>query len=1179
MRLLRLLLVCVVFICCCVGALAQTGAIQGTVTDKTGAVVAGATITVVNQATGASRTATSSASGAYSIPNLAVSNYSISVEKSGFSPVKVASVTVTVGEILPVNASMDVGAVQETVTVEGSNAAPIETESTQVSNLVDETRVKALPLITRNPYELVLLSPGATQSNANGGININGSRDRNNNFLLDGVDNNDTSVPGILGGAISSNPENTEEFRVVTDNFNAEYGRNTGAIIDVVTKSGTNNIHFDAYWFGRYDKIGGARDWFNPATGPTGGPENPYVRNQFGYSFGAPIVKNKTFFFFNQEFQRFPTAQTASLVVPTPQFLSGKFTWHGIGHPSANDPTSIPVSVNVDLTPGSAQNQFFAGTVFGSPAAPGLDPTMAKVFALYPTPATLNPDGMSGLVFFPNSSDTRSYEITTKLDHRFTETEVMSIRYGYDPLKDPNPAFDATLPGNVGATSLDAIGQGLSVNLTSTLRSTLVNSLTFGWNHIIADFACQGLSTLNSPYPVDQFGHGAEFVMGPFGNFACARGGALADGQGRTTGTTSYSDALSWVKGSHTWKFGAEFRDIHEQGNSNFGQRRQISTNIGTAFGGFDTIGAAQTVTSDNGAKFDPTTVDFTTLSDAAGAWFGMAIGDSQSQFFNKDGSRRGDDEKFYIQHEYGIYAQDSWKLRRNLTLNLGLRYQFNGVPYEKNGNQSNLFTDPRSFPVVFQLTGPGSGHLLYNNDFSNLEPRVGFSWDPWGDGKTAVRGSFGIFHDRIFGNLFGNARSNPPFQASYTAQPFETINNALFNAGLFPLQPPNQPFTPSIPNGALQAPEIFPQNFRSPSLNSWFLGVQRQMPGQMVADISYVGNQGHHIFRDIDANPPEPALVAQLLAFCSVPNPLNCTPDTVSGAGNLYSGKEFGSLPFNAVPFNAIGRGPVFSAVLVDSGGNSNYNSLQVKVTKRPMHGLQLQGAYTWSHAIDDSNDPIVAGGNGVNFVRNPLDPGQDRGNSDHDIRHVAVISYIYEMPFGRGKSFVNGGLLGRVLEGFQLSGIMTTQSGRAFDIIGTRDSQRVGRVGRTDLTGDPFAASSTVFPVGTKVFFANPGAFTNPPFGRAGEVGRNQFHGPSFFNTDASLSKTTRLTERLALETRLEVYNVLNHPNFATPGEGDFQGNDLGTPLFGAITQQIGRPDLTTGARQLQMAAKLIF
>ena len=1160
--------------------LAQTGTITGTVTDATGAVVQGAKVKATNLATNASATATTSATGNYTMPNLPVGTYTVDIEKQGFKNVKFDKVGVSVALVLPLNAQFQVGSTQETVTVTSETAAPIETESTQVSTLIDSARMKALPLITRNPYELVLLSPGTSQSNANGGFNVNGSRDRNNNFLLDGVDNNDTSVPGIAGGVLTANPESSEEFRIITNNFNAEYGRNTGAIIDVVTKSGTNSIHADAYWFGRYNKIGGARDWFNPATGPNGGPQNPYVRNQFGGSFGGPIWKNKTFFFINTEWDRFPTTQTGNTLTPAPEFLTGKFTWHTSGIDAVTH-AAVPFDVPIDLTPGSLQNLFFAGAVFGSSAQPGFDPTIQKVLAKYPVPVLLNADGYSGTSFFPNSSNTKSYNSVAKIDHHFSDREALSVRYGYGRTTDPNPFFDASLPNNVGAFGFNGLAEGISGNLTSTLSSTLINSFTAGWNRIKADFACGGLNTLNDPYPVDQFGHGTEFIIGPFNPFACARGTSLADSQGRTTSTTSFADTLTWIKGAHNWKFGAEFRNVHEAGNSNFGQRRQVAVNAGTAFQGFDLIN----VTSSFPSNVDPNTVaGLIPLMDAVSTWYGLSIGDNQSQFFNKDGTRRGDDNKFYVQREYGFYAQDSWKLRRNFTLNLGLRYQFNGVPYEKNGDQSNLFTDPKSLPAVFERTGPGTGRLFFNNDFSNIEPRIGFSWDPRGDGKTAIRASFGIFHDRTFGNLFGNARGNPPFQGTYNVQPFDTIGNALFDSGFFPAQPPSLPFTANIPDGSLQAPAIFPRNFRNSSVNSWFLGVQHELPGDIVVDLTYVGNQGHYIFRDVDPNPPQPELVAQLVAFCSVPNAFNCTPATVSGRGNLYSGGDNGTLPFNAVAHNAIGRGSVFSAVLVASNANANYNSLQAKITKRMKHGVQIQGAYTWSHSIDDSNDPIVAAGAGVNFARNPLNPGQDRGNSDHDIRQVGVINYVWELPFGRGKSFASSGIIGRVLEGFQFSGIATMQSGRAFDIFGNVDSQRVGRVGRPDVTGNPFGPTppTTSLPPGTKIFFTNPGAITDltpDQFGRAGNLRRNFFHGPNFFNSDLALAKKTRLTERFSLETRLEVFNLLNHPNFRTPGEIDFLGNVVGSALFGAISATVGNPDGTTGARQLQMGAKLVF
>jgi hypothetical protein len=1147
----RILFGCILVVLTATFALAQTGSITGIVQDPTGAVVAGASVTATNQATGALTKVDSNGSGNYTLSNLPVGDYKVTFEKQGFKNLQFDNVNVSVALVLPLDAQFQVGSAQETVNVSVENEAPVETETSQVSNLVDDTRMKALPLITRNPYELVLLSPGTAQSTGSGGFVVNGSRDRNNNFLLDGVDNNDTSVPGIAGGVLSASPENSEEFRIITDNFNAEYGRNTGAIIDVVTKSGTNSFHGNAYWFGRYNNIGGARDWFNPASG---GPPNPYVRNQFGYSIGGPIWKNKTFFFFNQEFQRFPTANTISATVPTQAFVNGVFTWHGVDGATGN-----PVDVPIDLTPGSIQNQTYASQ-FGAYASAPPDPTAQKIFSKFPAPSVLNSDGFSGLAFFPDSSNFRGYQATAKIDHHITEKEIVSFRYGYDPGRDPSPFGDAILPNNVGATSFSGIGQGVSANLTSTLRTTMVNSFTFGWNHTAADFACTGLSEVNSPYPVNALGIGADFILNPFTNFACANDTLLADGQSRRTSTTSYGDNLTWVRGNHTWKFGGEFRDIHESGNSNFTQRRQVDTRAGT-IGVPDLIGLNL-----------PSGVDTTALDDAISAWFGLSVGDNQSEFYTKNGDRRATDQRFYIQHEYGIYAQDSWKLRRNFTLNLGVRYQFYGVPYDKDGTQSNLYTDPRSFPVVFQMNRP-----LYDNDYTNFEPRVGFSWDPKSDGKMAVRGGFGIFHDRVFGNLFGNARGNPPLQATYNAQLFQTINNSFPGQGnaVFPLQAPDEPFDPSIPDGTLAAPTIFPSHFPSSTLNSWFFGIQRELPGQFVMDLSYVGNSGVHIFRVVDANPPDPQRVAAILAVCADPaNPFGCTTDDVQGP-ILYSGGDRGFFPENAVAHNAIGRGTL-AAALNQAEGTANYHSMQLKVTKRLSRGLQLQGAYTWAHSIDNSNDPIVPGLGGVSFARNPLNPDQDRGNSDHDIRHVAVISYIYDMPFGRGKAFANSGILGRVLEGFELSGIVTLQSGRAFDIFNTIDPQRVGRVGRPDLVGDPFSGSLVI--PGSKVFFTNPNAFVSGPFGRAGDVGRNQFHGPNFANADITVAKQTKIFERLTLETRVEVYNLLNHPNFAPPGTFAAE-NTINSGFLGTMNSQIGRPDGTTGARQFQLAAKLVF
>jgi len=1137
--------------------LAQTGSIAGVVTDSSGAVVPGAQVTATNVGTSAARSIQSSDSGAYSIANLPVGSYTVSFEKAGFKPMKFDGVTVSVAQTVPVNAQFQLGAIQETVTVTTETQAPIETESSQLSNLVDARRIVDLPLLTRNPYDLLLLSPGTANTNALGGYTVNGSRERNNNFLLDGVDNNDTSVPGGTGSIVlASSPESTQEFRVITNNFNAEFGRNTGAIVDVVTKSGTNQLHLDAYWFGRYNGFGGARDWFNRQDQP----QNPYVRNQFGYSIGGPIIKNKTFFFFNNEFQRFRTSLTGTATVPTQDFRNGVFTWN------TTDPDGNPLAIPVDLRPDSPQNAV-TETLFGVPGPnPGLDPTMKQLFDLLPLPTQLNGDGYTGQIFFPSASAQNSYQTVLKIDHRFTDRHVLSARYGYDHFTDPNPFHNDILPNNVGTASQKSLAQAAGANLTSTLSDHVVNAFNFGWNKIYVNGSCVGLDVLDSVSPLDQFGYGRDYNLNPFTSFGCLA--LVANGQSRKTGTTSFSDDLTWAKGNHTMKFGADFRNIAESGPNSFFSRRQVDTRVSTLFGA-SLLNIP--IDTDAGSR--------NALDDAASAYYGLVVNDLNAEFFNKSGVRQATDDKKFRQHEYSFFAQDSWKIRRNLTLNLGLRYQFNGVPFEENANFSNLLTDPSTSPVIFSVVGPGTGKQIYDNDYSNIEPRVGFSWDPWGDGKTAIRGAFGIFHDRVFGNLFGNARGNPPFEQDYQQFPFETLND-FYGSGAFPAIAPNTTPLTEIPDGTAIAPVILDTHFRNSSSSSWNFGIQRELAGNTVIDVNYVGNKGTHIYREVDGNPPDPQRVADLVAFCSNPdNEFGCTPDTVT-KGNLFTGADgpFAVLPFNAVEHNALVQ-PFYNRSI----GNSNYNAFQVKVTRRFTRGLQVQGSYTWSHAIDDSGDPLAPAAGNRGFPRNSRAIFQERGNSDNDVRHIGVINYIWELPFGTGKPYASHGFVGKALEGFQFAGIISLQTGHPFDVFSSTDSERTGLSNRADVVGDPFAPgdnSAAAAASGNKVFFTNTNAFDQPPYGRAGNVGRNRYYGPNYLNFDMSVAKKMKLTERLGLETRFEAFNVFNHPQFTNPGaDVATNGNLVGSPIFGQIVSTITRSDGTTSARQMQVAMKLTF
>jgi hypothetical protein len=757
-----------------------------------------------------------------------------------------------------------------------------------------------------------------------------------------------------------------------------------------------------------------------------------------------------------------------------------------------------------------------------------------------------------------------------KIDHHFNGRESVSIRYGYDGFHDPDPFHDDILPGNVAATAEKSIGQALAANLVSNFTPNLLNSFTFGWNHIYANFSCTNRSAIDGVTPVDRFGNGSDFLTDPFTSFGCLS--LVSNGQFRKTGTVSYGDGLSWVHGSHTFKFGADFRDIGESGPNSFFSRRQVDTRTFLNFG----ISLVQGVPN--------TTTGF---EDAVAAFYGFVWNDFNAEFFNKAAVRQATDDKKFRQHEYDWYAQDTWKIRRNLTLTLGLRYQLDGVPFEENANFSNLLESPTSAPpLTMSIVGPGAGNQLYNNDYSNIEPRVGFSWDPRGNGKTAIRGAYGIFNDRVFGNLFGNARGNPPFEQDYNTFPLDTFNG-FYGGGINgPVVLPNPPDTvPSaiIPDGALLGPVLFDTHFRNTASNNWNFGIQQELGNHDTLDLAYVGSEGHHIYREVDGNPPDPNLVNQLVAFCSAPNAFNCTPATVTKA-NLYEGADIGRLPFNAVQFNAL-----FQPFYQVSVGNSIYNSMQLKLTHRLSHGLQFQGSYTWAHGIDDSNDPLVPAAGNRGFPRNSRNLSEERGNSDNDIRHVGIIGYIWEAPVGKGKGYLSTGALGRIFEGIQLSGITTFQTGHPFDVFSSTDMERTGLSGRADLVGDPFipGANTDASAAGNKVWFTNPAAFSGrrdagggPLFVAPGSVGRNHFYGPNFVNFDTSFSKKMKLTERFAAELRVECYNIFNHPHFTNPGaDVGANGNLLGSPIFGLITSTVTRPDSTTSARQMQVALKLSF
>ena len=1122
---------------------AQTASLTGTVTDPSGAVILGATAKAQNVETGTERAATTGDTGLYRISNLPPGNYTLAVEMQGFSTFHVTNLQLTVDQILTVDAKLEVSQTTTTVEVNGQQVAPINLENAAISNIVDQQRILDLPLITRDPYQLILLSPGVIQSNTGlGGFSTNGTRERNNNFMLDGVDNNDTEVPGIASGLNPLNPDSTREFRVITNNFAPEFGRNNGAIVDVVTKSGTNQVHGAAYWFGRYDALG-ARDFFNhePDT-----PKNPYVRNIFGGSAGGPIRKDKTFWFGNYEGQRFITSLTNASTVPNQAFRTGIFPANEGGLTSTIDVSS----------PAAANNAYGVG----------LDPTIQKILALYPSPNGGAVDNATGLLFFPSSSRSTLDTFTVKLDHHLTENHALSARYTYARFKDPDPFHDDFLPGDLGATGTYQRSQNLGLDLTSSLRPTLVNDLRFGGNRTNSQFNCTGTDIFNSFGAVDSFGRGPDFNLTGISGFGCNISLGDSNGQARFTGTYQVMDSLTWAKGNHTFKFGGEFRAVYSNSFDDFGSRAALSfapyTNFGPDFGALRNLPSPF--------------LDASVLEDEVATLLGVVDTQSQTQFFDSKGTRNGDDLVGFRQRELGIFAQDAWKIRPNLTFSYGLRWEYYGVPFEVHNNFSNLFADPSGpAPFTFTIVGPGAGRPFYNNEYRNFEPRVSVTWDPFKTGKTSVRAGYGIFHDRAFGNLFGNARLNPPFQQTFTANPLAPVTG-LPAPGTVSTSATVTDLDPLTFTGGLVTSVPFDADFHTPLSQNWNFGIQRQITNSLDLDVNYIGVKSERLFRQVDGNPPQAALVSQLEAYCKDPNnAFGCvdTPTSSSLTGLLlWVGKEFGVLPFDAANNTALvslafGGPGTYSKKSI---ATSIYHGLQVNATERLSHGVQVQAAYTYSHSLDNASDPLNPAEGNRSFPRNSLNLGPERGNSDFDVRHRAVINFIYQPNLGRGRGYWNSGAIGRLMEGWQVSGIGTFQTGLPFDVFGSRDSQHTGVSDRATLIGPkgiPSGAGRTQ--TGPAL-----SSFEQTSFDFASNLTRNQFYGPGVNNWNFVLSKDQGITERLKLQLRFEFYNLFNRVWFRQP---DNLISDVGT--FGTSTATATQPDASTSARQIQFGLKLLF
>jgi hypothetical protein len=1137
----------VLMLVCAAGA--QTASINGTVTDPSGALVLHATVTATNTATNIDHTADTGTSGVYSIIQLPPGPYDVTIEKSGFRPVRFAFLTLTVDQALTLDAKLEVGGSSTSVTVEGTSVAPINTTDAQVSSVVDSQQMEALPLILRDPYQLILLSPGTTQTNSGlNGFSINGGRERNNNFELDGTSNNDPGVPG--GGLVTLNPDATEEFRVISNSYDAEFGRDSSAVIDIVTRSGTNHIHGDVYYFGRWNALG-ARDYFNPEA--TTGKQSPYVRNIFGVAIGGPVIKNKLFYFFNYEGNRFATATTADATVPDPTYKTGDFTY--------TDPTAGPVSINVS-TPTSANNAY--GLV--------LDPQTQKILNYYPAPngpAVIQ--GVADQYFFGDTDLYNANNYTVKVDYTITPKNSLSLRYTANQAND-NGGSTNYLPG-IGGESFTALTQSMNGHLITTISPTLQSDLRGTANRSFQNYICNGYSTIDglSLAGVDPFGRGRDWDLPAFTPVACA-GLGDSDGQDRPFGTYTIGDNITWIKGRHTFKFGYEFGDNYSNDYDDFSTRSTPNFSI------YENTGAsalsASTTPFSNGV-----------VQDTVWGLLGGVFQESQTQLFNFSGVRTPSDERGFRERDMAGFIQDQFKVRPNLTLSYGLRYEWNGTPWVVNDQLTSATPAALSGPppIQFVRVTRGGSNPLYANDVKGFEPRFGVAWDPFKDGKTSVRLGFGVSRDRQFFNLTGDTRANPPFSLPYVNTVYTGAGPAIAADQISNIPiPATQPAPGSdLPQFSFAFPATINPNFHVPYVYQWNVGIQRQLPGHFTFEINYVANSAHRLLRVVDGNAPSPALVAILRTFCSNPtNSYGCVDaptaspsvETVQGS-NLYIGADYPELyGLPAIlPFDAVQNNAAYHSNEVSSVASSNSNALQTSLNRQFNRGMSLGVNYTWAHAIDDASDAFLPQQNQTVFPANSFYLGRERGNSSYDVRNRLVFNYVANLPVGRGTSHLSNGFIGKVLEGWSWSGVGIFQSGFPFEVFESGvDSDGTGATQRADYLVPP-----TVVPVTQPTTQTGPnvGRFTFPLFGGPGNVQRNTFYASSFKNFNMVMTKTTKVTERLNVEFRSEYFNIFNHPNFQSPT------NFINDSNFGQATAQVGNPDSTTGARQLQFGMKFNF
>src|SRR5271166_2932613 len=1104
-----------------------TGSIRGTVLDPSGAIVQAATVTAKQTETGLTRVAITDRQGEYVLVELPIGHYQLEVQAHGFQKYLQQGISLDVNETATVGVHLKVGSETQQVNVQ-ADAALVQNTVTSLGETVMGREILDLPLDGRNFSQLGLLQPGVVPLTPGlleaGGparegqaYAVDGQRPGSNNFLIDGADN----VSSVDGGFVLKPPiDAIAEFKILTHNADAEFGRNTGSTTNIVTRSGTNSFHGAAWEFLRNDAMDSS-DYFTQSV-------QPLKQNQFGATFGGAIIKDKTFFFGYYEGFRNRQGETVPATVPSAAERQGNF---------GQECTDLNATFN--QTTGLCSNPNGQLTFFGRPVPfnqmtlfTPIDPTATNVLPLFPLPNV----GENGFIATQTLSENND-QFGVRVDHYLSRADTLNFRYMYSsgPTTDPLSPVGANVPGfPVGEYDR---AQNFVAQETHIFSPTTIGVARFSFlrNTFLLDqhLNHEPPSGLGFQYaPTLASAAGPPFIQ--IGGYASV-GDPITGPRNTYQNTFDLSGSLSWIRGRHEMKFGGGYR------------RDQINALQGIATNGFFVFAGI------------PSFEDFLYNNGFANYLSGNPV------VFLQGG---GDFSREIRARAIDLYGQDTYKVTSNLTLNLGLRYEL-PFPATENKNRVNLFVPGAKSSVIPNApTGllypgdPGVPAGLIPTQKTGFAPRAGFAWDPRGDSKTVISGAYGIFYEPYYTGEGG------PLQDPISAPPYLKTLQLGFPINSFanPFYAPD-PFGKAFPPGPMTL-LVVSRNLHLPYAQDWNLNIQRSFGEDWLLQVGYVGTTGVRLPRFIEGNPAVyyPGVVTTG-SGCSVAEPCPISTENNVNQRRLYSGCTLAQPPDDCV-YGSVGE--------IASIANSGYNALEASLRKRVNYGLSFLASYTWSHSIDDvssfnitgSASQPVAGEN--DLAQNPFNLAAERGRSMFDSHHRFVLSYQWALPFLRHSSSWYGHVLGN----WQLNGIMTDMSGGPFTVFDSNDVSLQGQApeitgfsaNRPNLIGNPNSGPRTPREWFTVSAFQQ---LQPDPLGRFevfGDEGRNVVQGPGYVNWDASAFKNIRLTESKELQFRGELFNLLNHTNFRLPV------SDIESPTFGRIQSDVG-------PRVIQVALKFLF